>query len=302
LPENWPKISRKKLIFDYMVRKNRFVVDFHITGFCNLSCPFCCGTPKRVFGPSFRSIQLVINKLLKIGVTTIVLTGGEPLVRPDLTKIIKYLHLKGLEVYLSTNGLLLLKYWPQIKKYLNCLGLPLDGSTGAMSEKMGRSLKSYQAVLKILKFFKKNKPSCIVKVGTVVSKVNQGDVIKIGQLIFENKDLYSPDIWRLYQFSPLSFGAIHRSKYEIGDKRFNRLCQKIKQRFPKHDIIPLSNADSNDSYFFIDPLLKIVLLTKDKFVEIGDLKTVSLKFLKKLKREYDGFIQKSLSNRRWLSR
>lgn len=284
-----------------MKGKQRFVIDFHITGLCNLDCPFCCGAPQRICGPDLDTIELVIDKLTKAGVTTIVLTGGEPLVRKDLPEIIKFLHQKGLEVYLSTNGVLLLKYWSKIKKYFRCLGLPLDGSNLKMTKKMGRSIKSYQATLKILKFFKKNKPPCLVKLGTVVSRINQDDLVKIGQLIFESKNLYHPDVWRLYQFSPLSFGAVHRQKYEISDAEFNNLCQKIKQYFPQQNIVPLSNADSNDSYFFIDPNLKIVLLTKNKFVKIGDLRTVSLQFLKRLKNRYNQTIRRGSANRQWLS-
>lgn len=285
-----------------MPRQKRFIIDFHITGLCNLQCPFCCGTRKRIIGADRRTVQSVIDKLKKAGVTTVVLTGGEPLMRGDLPQLIKYIYQRGIEVYLSTNGVLLLKYWPKIKKYLACVGLPLDGSTVLMSQKMGRDVKSYRAVIKILKFFKHNPPPCLVKVGTVVSKINKNNLSQIGRLIFKNNSLYRPNIWRLYQFSPLSFGTENRQEYEIGDKEFVRLCRESSKTFLGCKIVPLSNADSNDSYFFIDPDLKIILLTNDKFAEVGDIRTASADFFKSLKERYNQAVKKGAQNRRWLSK
>lgn len=279
----------------------RFVIDFQITGFCNLTCPFCCGTSKKILGPSFNDIKKSIIKLKRAGVTTIVLTGGEPLIRPDVVKIIKYIKQLNFEVYLSSNGVLVHKYLKRIEKYIDCLGLPLDGSTASKSRTMGRSLKSYQTTIKLLNFFNKNEPSYNIKVGTVVSKINQKDLFKIGQILFRNKNIYSPHVWRLYQFSPLSFGKESQHKYEISNKNFKQICQKIKKNFPNHNIVPLSNAKSNDAYFFIDPELKIILLTHDRFVEIGDLRTISINFLKKMKNNYNKIANRGSYNRQWLS-
>ena len=285
-----------------MAVKRRFVIDFHVTGLCNLRCPFCCGTPKIIKGPDLADIKLTVNKLVKIGVTTIVLIGGEPLLRRDLPKIIRYIHDKGLEIYLSTNGLLLLENLNKIKKYINCLGLPLDGYTETISRKMGRDVRSYQAVLKILQYFKQNPPKFIVKLGTVVARVNKRSLVALGQLIFNDNALYHPDTWRLYQFSPLNLGARHRKKYEIKDREFNRICSDIQHVFPGKTIVPLSNKESNDSYLFVDPNLRIVLLTKDEFIEVADLKHASLEDLKKLKKQFQRIVSRGAFNRRWLSR
>lgn len=280
--------------------KKRFVIDFHITGICNLKCPFCCGTSKVLKGPSFFDVKLAINKLLKIGVTTVVLTGGEPLIRKDLPKIIRYMYGKGLEIYLSTNGLLLLDNLNKIKKYISCLGLPLDGHTETLSHKMGRDIRSYRAVLKILQYFKKNPPKFMIKLGTVVARANKKDLSVVGQLIFKNNALYHPDTWRLYQFSPLNFGVQHKKKYAISDREFEKVCFNVQNIFPDRRIVPLSNKESNDSYLFIDPSLKIVLLTGDKFIEIGDLKSDQLENFKKMKKQCQRIIFRGSFNRRWL--
>src|SRR4051812_10648581 len=91
-----------------------------VTDRCNFRCTYCM--PKEVFGRDFQflpSAQLLtfeeITRLSRIfidlGVEKIRLTGGEPLVRRDLEKLIGMLSsLPGLkDLTLTTNGSLLVK-------------------------------------------------------------------------------------------------------------------------------------------------------------------------------------------------
>ena len=91
-----------------------------ITDRCNFRCVYCM--PKEVFGRdfvflpasqllSFEEITRLAAAFVRLGVTKIRVTGGEPLVRRDVEKLIAMLaELPGLrDLTLTTNGALLAK-------------------------------------------------------------------------------------------------------------------------------------------------------------------------------------------------
>jgi GTP 3',8-cyclase len=88
-----------------------------ITDRCNFRCVYCM--PKEVFGReyafldrrellSFEEIVRVVGVFTSLGVRTVRLTGGEPLVRRDVETLVKQLAaIPDLELALTTNGALL---------------------------------------------------------------------------------------------------------------------------------------------------------------------------------------------------
>ncbi len=90
-----------------------------VTDRCNFRCTYCM--PKEVFGPGYQFLprgELLsfeeITRLARVfkdhGVEKIRLTGGEPLLRRDLERLIEQLAaLGGLDLTLTTNGSLLTK-------------------------------------------------------------------------------------------------------------------------------------------------------------------------------------------------
>jgi cyclic pyranopterin phosphate synthase len=89
-----------------------------VTDRCNLRCPYCM--PREVFGPgfqflersellSFEEIARVARALAGQGVVKIRLTGGEPLLRREIERLVEMLAcIEGVaEIALTTNGLLL---------------------------------------------------------------------------------------------------------------------------------------------------------------------------------------------------
>ena len=88
-----------------------------ITDRCNFRCVYCM--PKEVFGRdhvfldrrellSFEEIVRVVSVSADLGVRTVRVTGGEPLVRRDVERLVEQLAgIGGIEVALTTNGALL---------------------------------------------------------------------------------------------------------------------------------------------------------------------------------------------------
>lgn len=109
-----------------------------VTDRCNFRCTYCM--PKSIFGDdydfiprqellSYEEITRFVRLFASLGVKKIRLTGGEPLLRPDLHDLIEQLAaVDGVEdVALTTNGLLLRRYGKKLfEAGLRRLNISLD--------------------------------------------------------------------------------------------------------------------------------------------------------------------------------
>jgi|GEM_PF-1862431 len=81
-----------------------------ITSRCNSDCIYCSfrsSLSKNKIDISNEKIKRIIDDLSIIGVRVITFTGGEPLLRTDLSELCKYANSKKMTVHVTTNGLLL---------------------------------------------------------------------------------------------------------------------------------------------------------------------------------------------------
>lgn len=88
-----------------------------VTDRCNLRCAYCMPEPDYVWLPneailSFEELSSLVDRFVAVGVRTLRLTGGEPLVRRELDALVRQLATKpGLEeISLTTNGVLLAEH------------------------------------------------------------------------------------------------------------------------------------------------------------------------------------------------
>jgi len=104
-----------------------------VTDRCNLRCIYCipkgtslCRKNSDVLGRDL--ILSFVRSALKHGVKKVRLTGGEPLLRPDIAPLVRGLKALGVQdVSLTTNGILLEKKLPALKKAgLDRVNLSLD--------------------------------------------------------------------------------------------------------------------------------------------------------------------------------
>lgn len=84
------------------------VVVWNICRHCDMSCPHCYAAA----GPRRSSSDLttgeaysVIDDLAAAGVRTVIVSGGEPLLRDDVFELLARLHERGISAQLSTNGI-----------------------------------------------------------------------------------------------------------------------------------------------------------------------------------------------------
>ena len=85
------------------------LVFWETTKACNLTCRHCRAVPQRTLGPmeltTSRAFDL-IDAIAEVGKPVFVLSGGEPLFRPDLFDIAAYGVETGFRMALATNGTL----------------------------------------------------------------------------------------------------------------------------------------------------------------------------------------------------
>ena len=94
-----------------------------VTDRCNLRCLYCMppeGVPQMPHSEilSYEEVRTVVRAAAELGINRIRLTGGEPLVRAELPKLIKMLsQIEGIEeLSLTTNGTFLKKYALEFKQ------------------------------------------------------------------------------------------------------------------------------------------------------------------------------------------
>lgn len=85
---------------------------FYILEGCNLRCRHCWINPpfEKTDKPEYPFVSLdlfkhIVNQAIPLGLQTVKLTGGEPLIHPEIEKIIEYIHEKNLKLNIETNGI-----------------------------------------------------------------------------------------------------------------------------------------------------------------------------------------------------
>lgn len=114
--------------------KSPYIVDWAITGKCNLSCRHCRGVPDGEL--STERARGLITEIAEIRPGWVLIEGGEPLLREDLFELLELMRQKQLEVHLTTNGILLT---PQALTHLKQLrgvrvAISIDGANAATYE------------------------------------------------------------------------------------------------------------------------------------------------------------------------
>jgi cyclic pyranopterin phosphate synthase len=117
-----------------------------VTDRCNFRCVYCM--PREVFGASYRflphsailsfeEIARLARIFVGLGVRKIRLTGGEPLVRRDLPRLVGLLAELPVEITLTTNGSLLAKQASALKRAgLQRVTVSLDSLDDAVFRRM----------------------------------------------------------------------------------------------------------------------------------------------------------------------
>ena len=212
-----------------------------VTDRCNLRCRYCMPQEgihlaRRDELLSFEEIVAIVRCANELGINKVRLTGGEPLVRKDITELVGMLQRECAiaDLSLSTNGLLLSHYAEQLKRNgLDRVNVSLDTLNPAKFKEMTRGgelkrvLEGIEAALDAdLKPVKIN----IVMIGGF----NEDEVADLAQLALKHNDL----IVRFIELMPIG-QAVKEGLRFIG---LDGVKATLEREF---ELIPASRIESN---------------------------------------------------------
>jgi len=161
-----------------------------LTERCNLRCTYCMPADGIALSPkshimTYEEIYTIAQKFVTNGVTKIRLTGGEPLVRKDVSLIMKQLALLPVELAITTNGVIVDRFIEQFKKYgIQKINVSLDSLDALKNESITRRdyfTKVYNNILFLVQ------KGFVVKVNCVLIKgFNDTEVIDFIELTKNN--------------------------------------------------------------------------------------------------------------------
>ncbi len=128
------------------------LVAWEITRSCNLFCAHCrASAGRRRYSGELSTEECfhLIDEILEVGKPIIILTGGEPLVRQDVSVISKYAVNKGLRVVMGSNGTLINEeIAAQLKAIpISRLGISLDFPIAKLQDDFRGQAGAFEAVM-----------------------------------------------------------------------------------------------------------------------------------------------------------
>ena len=79
-------------------------LDTHITNFCNLDCRHCYLEDKNTMHMDLGVLKDLAKQYSELNGNSIVISGGEPSLHPNIKEIIEYIHELGLKISFISNG------------------------------------------------------------------------------------------------------------------------------------------------------------------------------------------------------
>jgi len=146
------------------VAKEEFIpkwIAWEVTGRCNLNCIHCRASSSMVSHDTdftTEEARKLIDDITSFCSPVLVLSGGEPLLRPDLFEIAKYGTEKGLRMCIATNGTLVTDDICEKMKEsgIKIVSLSLDGSTAAVHDDFRKQPGAFDATLRAAGTFHRN--------------------------------------------------------------------------------------------------------------------------------------------------
>lgn len=159
---------------------------FKITGRCNSNCQYCSHAASNTENGMKHDIPKdiilkTIHEAAQLGVSAISVSGGEPLMRPDICEIIQEIIDEGVVPVLLTNGLLLPSMWDTLGAMgLKYVIISFDSMVKEIYEKQrGCSFEKALAGIDAAVKMKKKYADVEVHVSAVLTRNNQDDFINL---------------------------------------------------------------------------------------------------------------------------
>lgn len=193
-----------------------------ITKKCNLNCKFC-NIKKEDKEMSLNDIKRIIRSIKRLGIKSIFLTGGEPLLNKAFDDIVLYLKNNDFYVGVSTNGVFIDKHINSLKK-IDFVGISLDGSEDIHDKLRGKK-GVHKRVLENIQLLKENNVKNI-EIDFVVNNKNINDLEKVYNFTINEKIRFN--FWPVNNSKELYLN-------DIGLKIYKNFAKRFKKNLTYHD-------------------------------------------------------------------
>jgi AdoMet-dependent heme synthase len=162
------------------------MIAWELTRNCNLDCVHCrarASSQKYENELSLDECKKVLDDIAAFASPTIILTGGEPLLRDDIYDIARYGSDKGLRMVIAVNGTLVDKDVALKLKEAGILrvSMSMDGKDVASHDDFRRVAGSFDSVMKASRIF--SEVGLPFQINTTVTRLNFGDLGAIYDLV-----------------------------------------------------------------------------------------------------------------------
>lgn len=161
------------------------MVAWELTRNCNLSCVHCRASASN--GPHEEELTTdeckgIIDGILAFSSPTVILTGGEPLLRDDIFDIIEYGNAKGLRLVIAINGTLLDHERAHRLKEggIKRVSMSIDGKNSAAHDAFRGVKGSFDAVMEAAKIL--SETELPFQINTTMTRLNADDLESVYKL------------------------------------------------------------------------------------------------------------------------
>lgn len=151
------------------------MIAWELTRSCNLSCKHCRASSEMGSYPGELSKEeclRIMNEISLISKPIIILTGGEPLLRPDIFELARYGTDKGFRMVMATNGTLITEDIVKKMKQsgIQRISVSIDGPDAKTHDSLRNVEGAFENSLKGIEIAKKNGLS--FQINTTITKSN----------------------------------------------------------------------------------------------------------------------------------
>ena len=209
-----------------------FLVIWEVTQACDLACVHCraCARPERnPLELSSDEARRLIDEVAAMEVPVFVLTGGDPLKRPDVFDLVEYASRRGVRISLTPSATPLLTRDAIVelkKRGLARLAVSLDGPTATIHDAFRRVPGSYDWTLQAVRWARET--GLPAQINTTITRHNLPYLDETIALL-EQLDIV---LWSVFFLVPTGRGAsidlISAEEFEAVFEKLHATAQRVK--------------------------------------------------------------------------
>ncbi len=164
------------------------LIAWEVTRNCNLSCIHCRAAATK--GPHIGELDTeaclrVLDEISEVGQPVVILTGGEPLLRPDIFEIARYGTKKELRMVMAPNGTLITEANAKemVSAGIQRISISIDGATQKGHDRFRQMKGAFEGALRGIHWAKQ--AGLDFQINTTITQQNFRELPKIQELAVE---------------------------------------------------------------------------------------------------------------------